>query len=287
MSDDFKLQREPIVSVAHLAQQGDRSTMEDFAGWFEVGDRYKVTYVCDGHGGEAVARHLSEGALEAAITLALGGDDGPKGIKERMKEAFVSLDDEIRDMGAHKRGSTVCMAIVDTEDCTLHVVNCGDSRCMVLANAEPAPEAASLAFVAPLLTTRDHSGSDLAERHRIMDAGGIVIQCRGVYRVMGSLAVTRALGDQYLKEYVISEPDVYTVPLGTHLFSGDNRTRVWCILATDGLWHYVSNEAVISAVRRNLETSGGYEALPNTLMSLVEGSHRLMDNTTIMVIQII
>lgn len=281
MSDAATSRRDLEVSVAHVKQQGDRNTMEDFAGRFSVGDRYEVTYVCDGHGGDAIARHLSEGALETAVAEALHSPDAPVDMKERMRRAFLRLDDEIKGIGAHKTGSTVCMLILDTEECTLHAVNCGDSRCMVLAcKGEP------VASVVPLLTTRDHSGANILERRRIMDAGGIVIQYRGVYRVMGTLAVTRALGDHCMKEYVIGEPDVCTVVLRERL-AGDNKTRVLCVLATDGLWHYVSNDAVIAAVRRNLEGNKGHAALPAALLRLVEDSNRHMDNTTIVAIEIV
>lgn len=47
-------------------------------------------------------------------------------------------------------------------------------------------------------------------------------------RVLGSLAVTRALGDYKHKEYIISEPDV------THFkIKGNFR---YLLLGTDGFW---------------------------------------------------
>lgn len=56
--------------------------------------------------------------------------------------------------------------------------------------------------------------------------------CHGVWRVHGSLAVSRAIGDRHLKQWVVAEP-------ATKIF----KIRPECeflILASDGLWDNVS-----------------------------------------------
>lgn len=65
-------------------------------------------------------------------------------------------------------------------------------------------------------------------------------------RVLGVLAMSRAIGDNYLKPYVISEPEV-TV---TERSSGDE----CLILATDGLWDVVSNDTACSVARMCLQS---------------------------------
>lgn len=64
-------------------------------------------------------------------------------------------------------------------------------------------------------------------------------------RVLGVLAMSRAIGDNYLKPYVISEPEV-TI---TERSSGDE----CLILATDGLWDVVSNDTACSVARMCLQ----------------------------------
>lgn len=62
--------------------------------------------------------------------------------------------------------------------------------------------------------------------------GGYVDCCNGVWRVHGSLAVSRAIGDRHLKQWVVAEPE-------TKVF----KIRPECeflILASDGLWDTVS-----------------------------------------------
>ena len=71
--------------------------------------------------------------------------------------------------------------------------------------------------------TYDHKGSDKQEAKRITDAGGFVMSGR----VNGVLAVTRALGDSSMKEFVVGSP--YTTE--TQLCDDDE----FLILACDGV----------------------------------------------------
>jgi protein phosphatase PTC1 len=48
----------------------------------------------------------------------------------------------------------------------------------------------------------DHKGSDESEGRRIANAGGLILN----NRVNGVLAVTRALGDSYMKDLVTGHP---------------------------------------------------------------------------------
>lgn len=78
------------------------------------------------------------------------------------------------------------------------------------------------------------------ELSRIESTGGRVIYWDGA-RVLGVLATSRAIGDGYLKPYVISEPEVVEM----------DRTAEdeFIVLASDGLWDVVSNESACDAVR--------------------------------------
>nr|GMC59250.1 protein phosphatase 2C 37-like [Ipomoea batatas] len=78
------------------------------------------------------------------------------------------------------------------------------------------------------------------EVNRIEAAGGRVIYWDGP-RVLGVLAMSRAIGDNYLKPYVISEPEVTVT---------ERTAEDEClILASDGLWDVVSNETACSVAR--------------------------------------
>lgn len=81
--------------------------------------------------------------------------------------------------------------------------------------------------------------------NRIQEAGGRVIYWDGP-RVLGVLAMSRAIGDNYLKPYVISEPEVTIT---------ERTDEDEClILASDGLWDVVSNETACGVARMCLQS---------------------------------
>lgn len=79
-----------------------------------------------------------------------------------------------------------------------------------------------------------------------MEAGGY-ISFKGVYRVNGILAVSRALGDYPLKEgrLVIPDPDILSFDLN------ELKPR-FMIMASDGFWDTFSNDNAIMFVKIEL-----------------------------------
>lgn len=72
----------------------------------------------------------------------------------------------------------------------LYTANVGDARIVLCRNGKA------------LRLSYDHKGSDENEGKRISNAGGLILN----NRVNGVLAVTRALGDSYMKELVTGHP---------------------------------------------------------------------------------
>ncbi|KAI8564117.1 hypothetical protein RHMOL_Rhmol03G0157300 [Rhododendron molle] len=116
-------------------------------------------------------------------------------------------------------GSTAAVAVVTPDK--IVVSNCGDSRAVLCRNGAAIP------------LSSDHKPDRPDELERIENAGGRVIYWDGA-RVLGVLAMSRAIGDNYLKPFVIPEPEV-TVTDGT-------AEDACLILASDGLWDVVSND---------------------------------------------
>lgn len=100
-------------------------------------------------------------------------------------------------------GTTALISVI--EGTKLTVANVGDSRgvmCDFKGNAIP------LSF--------DHKPQSAREHKRIQEAGGF-IAFKGVWRVSGILATSRALGDYPLKPFlVIPDPDILTFDLADH-----------------------------------------------------------------------
>uniref|UniRef100_A0A7S3QY04 protein-serine/threonine phosphatase n=1 Tax=Dunaliella tertiolecta TaxID=3047 RepID=A0A7S3QY04_DUNTE len=155
----------------------------------------------------------------SSITLAL---------EEALKEAFLRTDSEFAaDGSAAMVGSTAVVALVGSRKAW--VANCGDSRAVLCRGSRA------------IQLTDDHKPEREDEAERVEKAGGQVLYWNG-HRVMGVLAMSRAIGDHGLRPYVIPEPEVTVF---TRAEDDD-----FLLLASDGLWDVMSNQEAISLAMR-------------------------------------
>lgn len=146
-------------------------------------------------------------------------------------------------------GSTATVvALIGSE---LWVAHVGDSRAVL---------GGSGGFV--LRLCEDHRPSREDEMRRIEDAGGLVVEVSGTCRVNGVLGVSRALGDVELKDFVIARPEVRKRGL-----CGDEE---FLVVASDGLWDWVSDEECVRMVKDAVgdkeEEEGGEERAAKNLV---------------------
>ncbi|KAK8209471.1 protein phosphatase-like protein 2C [Phyllosticta capitalensis] len=115
---------------------------------------------------------------------------------------------------------------VATRQRVLYTANVGDARIVLCRKGRA------------LRLSYDHKGSDENEGRRIANAGGLILN----NRVNGVLAVTRALGDAYMKDLVTGHP--YTTET---VIQPDQDEFI--ILACDGLWDVCSDQEAVDLVR--------------------------------------
>jgi len=108
----------------------------------------------------------------------------------------------------------------------LYTANVGDARIVLCRNGKA------------LRLSYDHKGSDENEGKRIAGAGGLILN----NRVNGVLAVTRALGDAYMKDLVTGHP--YTTETVIQPDMDE-----FLILACDGLWDVCSDQEAVDLIR--------------------------------------
>lgn len=173
-----------VAGVAHSCLRGWRVSMEDEAVIELLSPGLGCFAVLDGHGGQFCSRW---GAQElprrlehiAAFVDCASDADEARQVAQQVSEAVRQMDHDLRSRGrpAWACGSTLVALLVTRRSLT--VANLGDSRA-VLCRAGVA-----------LPLSRDHKPRSNAERQRILQAGGFIIDGR----VNGDLSLSRALGD--------------------------------------------------------------------------------------------
>uniref|UniRef100_A0A182FNB6 PPM-type phosphatase domain-containing protein n=1 Tax=Anopheles albimanus TaxID=7167 RepID=A0A182FNB6_ANOAL len=214
----------------------------------------------NGTGAASAVPEVKPKTYEARCYVQNGSINFGKIITDEVLAADHDLVEAARKL-ADFAGTTALIAVIHRSK--LIVANVGDSRgvmCDHKGNAIP------LSF--------DHKPQQVREQKRIADAGGF-IAFKGVWRVAGILATSRALGDYPLKEkkLVIADPDVLSFDLVDH-------RPQFLILASDGLWDTFTNEEAVAFVRERLDEPH-FGAKSIALQSYNRGS---VDNITVLVI---
>uniref|UniRef100_A0A0E0KCE8 protein-serine/threonine phosphatase n=1 Tax=Oryza punctata TaxID=4537 RepID=A0A0E0KCE8_ORYPU len=192
-----------------------------------LGGDPKVAFfgVFDGHGGKSAAEFAAENMPKfMAEEMCKVGDSGET--EQAVKRCYLKTDEEF--LKREESGGACCVTAL-LQKGGLVVSNAGDCRAVLSRSGK-----------AEALTS-DHRASREDERERIENLGGFVVNYRGTWRVQGSLAVSRGIGDAHLKQWVVSDPD--TTALGV-----DSQCE-FLILASDGLWDKVENQEAVDIAR--------------------------------------
>lgn len=112
-----------------------------------------------------------------------------------------------------------------------------------------------------------------SERLRIEAKGGTVTEFNGMYRVNGSLAVSRAFGDIRLKSVVTAEPET-----SSYRMQGDEH---FMVIACDGLWDVMTPSDIEEYVDDYVNLNGFTEGLGESLKTAAR-KRGSTDNVTIL-----
>ncbi|KAI8462986.1 MAG: phosphatase 2C-like domain-containing protein, partial [Monoraphidium minutum] len=286
---------------------GKRPIMEDtyalvFGSAVEAASLDKLHFfgVYDGHGGIQASQHcaarlhhhLSAGAERDGGGAGAGDDDaasadGSEGegegdgegpstsmcvlLEQALREAFLKTDEEFSADGtAGLVGSTAVCALVGTH--RVWIANCGDSRAVLCRGGQA------------VQVTDDHKPEREDEAERVEKAGGQVLYWNG-HRVMGVLAMSRAIGDHCLRPYVIPEPEIT-------VFKRHSKDEI-LLLASDGLWDVMPNQEATDLAMRCIRRARDKGASPKaaarvaaTILTKAAVDRGSRDNITVMVIDL-
>ncbi|KAF2297059.1 hypothetical protein GH714_016210 [Hevea brasiliensis] len=230
----------------------------------DAAENNSIFAVIDGHGGRAAADYVAEN-LGKNIVKALEDvgkeedDDHHQPLEQAIRQGYLVTDREFLSQQGVSSGACVASALL--KDGELHVANVGDCRVVL-----------SRKGVADTLTV-DHRLSREDEKLRIENSGGFVHCRNGIWRVQGSLAISRAIGDLHLKDWVISDPEIKCLPLTSDC--------EFLIMASDGLWDKVNEQEAVDVVLRDGNSVESCKKLVD--MSFGRGN---MDDITVMVINL-
>jgi serine/threonine protein phosphatase PrpC len=248
------------LSVA--CTQGMRQYMEDTYTASTILNNSILYGIFDGHGGKIVADMCSEkvgGIL--AYNLRKNYD-----VSVAIRETFHMLDWNAKTLPV-MCGATAVIAFTDAKNDRLWFANCGDSMAMVT-------------FVGSsngLFVSQDHKVQ--FEADRIKKAGGVITYDDGCARINRMLNVARSIGDYHLKQFVIPNPYITSVPL---------QKVKYVVIASDGLWDVYTTDELSKDIdsitteceKQNMDRKNTIDVIARTIVenSLKKGS---TDNITV------
>ncbi|XP_058732246.1 probable protein phosphatase 2C 6 [Vicia villosa] len=191
--------------------------------------------VYDGHGGSQVAKfcakRMHDIIAEEWDREIAGGTEWQKRWEAVFANGFEKTDSEIEseEVAPEMVGSTASVVVLS--GCQIITSNCGDSRVVLCRRTQTVP------------LTVDQKPDREDELLRIEGGGGKVINWNGA-RVFGVLAMSRAIGDRYLRPWIIPVPEI--------TFTARTDEDECLILASDGLWDVMTNDEVGEVARHIL-----------------------------------
>lgn len=270
-----------LLESGHTSLQGPRPTMEDriimhddlnehFPHTLSAQTNRALYAVFDGHAGDEAAILASEIVDHCIVTEAAFTSSSTESVRQSLADGLVKADAKIVDTGnAQKWAAGATAVVVAIVGERLYSANLGDSEAIVCVNKGNTR--------IPHVLVHKHKPTDDRERDRIIAAGAPVF--RG--RILGKLAVSRALGDA---EYKLPKTKANFVSNEAYTACLDlNETHEFIVVACDGLWDKLTHQEVIDFVHEHLALGQNSQQISEVLAqhALDKGSR---DNVTVIIV---
>ena len=236
-----------------------RKTIEDFH-TVHLNPLYEFYGIFDGHLGNLASKYASS-SFHHKIELCLSDLDKQiqsnqsswrEDVGAKITQSFEDLHHGIVNAvtsspgGIMDESGTTATILLVTELAVI-IANVGDSRAVL---SQWSVDEKGNTLISAMQLTVDHVASSDEEQVQIIERGGFISQSGGIDRVMGSLAVSRSLGDIKLASVLSRAPHVLTLTKEEiHLQCGTKQTvaRMPCfiVLASDGLWDVIDNQDAV------------------------------------------
>lgn len=269
-----------ILESGHTSLIGPRPTLEDRIIMLDdLNDEFQILSaqtnrafyaVFDGHAGDEVAELASQIVAHCVVTEATFTSRDKEKVMKAFTDGLVKADAKIVDKAnaeGWQSGTTAVVVTIIGE--RLYSANLGDSEAILCVNKGNSRVAHNL--------VHKHKPTDDRERDRIIALGAPVF--RG--RILGKLAVSRALGDA---EYKVPKAKANFVSNDAYAACIElNESHEFIILACDGLWDKLTHQEAIDFAHEQLALGKDAHQVSGLLAqhALDRGSR---DNVTVIVV---
>lgn len=214
----------------------------------------------DGHAGGKCSKFVSTNLPDMLTEDSNYHGNIPQALKRTFhtaNEQFLKIAEKLK---LHD-GSTGIVSLI--RDNKLVVSNVGDCRALIITAGRP------------VQMSIDQKPTSIEEQKRINQLGGTVVNCMGVARVNGVLAVSRAFGNRTLRTVIRPDAEI----MQRDLTKDDD----FLVMASDGLWDVLRNKDVNDICYAS--SSLGCQQIAEELVhsALIKGS---MDNVTCIVVRL-
>jgi serine/threonine protein phosphatase PrpC len=245
--------------------QGGREYMEDRIDICETLIRdYEYYAVFDGHGGSDIVEYVHQNMRGLLINLINNKDAMQLNEDDILYQGLKTIVERLPMSVAKHQGTTAVLVLRRARE--MWIANCGDSRAIV-----------SLSNGKSIQLTDDHKPNREDEYRRIISQGGFVAPSyRGdVYRVNGSLAVSRSIGDLSLFPHVTWKPEITYASIAP--------TFKFLVLATDGIWDVLQNNDVSTIL--NIQSTNNVNNVAKDICALAR-TRGSTDNISVVIVRL-
>ncbi|CAF3595680.1 unnamed protein product [Rotaria sp. Silwood1] len=211
-------------------------------------------------------------------------DIASKEFRRAIKNAFIKLDKNLRKNDYDNWGSVCIACLIGPKQ--IYLINVGDAQAIIISdNGEILASAHGNYFLFIYLIyfsfheSLDHTLDDPNEEERIQEAGGKITRKspKDILRVEQRLAMRRVLEDFTIDKNIVS-------PIPDIIIYSRKPSAAFIILASDGIWHVMSNEQAASFVIQRISTTDLHEMASQLLDHCLEKRSR--DNMSVYIIQV-
>jgi len=246
-----------VPGVGLFADIGKRVNQEDRFFCEKIDETY-VFGIFDGHNGH-------EGAEYAKNNFPVFFKEAYGSTLDKMKIALRKIENSDLFKRNERCGTTAILACIDSKKENIFIANVGDSRLLLEKNG-------TVDFV-----TEDQKPNRSDEKMRIELSRGTVSFYEGTWRVDCYLAMSRVIGNWFIKRtgHVIADPECFMKQL-----TPENK---FLVIASDGLWDGMNNVDLVKFLT-NYNHKVSEKIIAWTLG--LKAMEKSKDNVTVMVVNL-